>query len=169
VCSSTCCPQWTLVDAELDDHGRVKRRAKRACTAWGTGEGSRCETRATRHEARARVVGARARGAGAFGSVPSGKDRCPEGIVIENSSCLYIATHYVSSHCTDAPCAVYSSLNKIIICNHPNFVWPWIPDIIIDHLDLKKSIAIERWQRKKREKRTNPVACLVGFFIYYYL
>ena len=110
---------------------------------------------------------------------------------IEDSSCLYIATHYVSSQCTDARAqslplyilfgyspfhgvwrglggirgdfdllgiktpsipldwfATEQGLNKIIICHHPNFVWPWIPDIIIDNLDLKKSIAIKRWQKK---------------------
>jgi hypothetical protein len=79
MCSSTCCPQWTLVDAELDagmeleiahcrqaDGSRPQREARGTGThgtARGTGEGG-----GARH--------------GAGRPVLSGKDGHPEGIII---------------------------------------------------------------------------------------
>jgi hypothetical protein len=63
-------PQQRLVDAELDAaHGRQVDGSQPRQEARGTGEGARRE--------------ARAHGAGADGSVPSGKDGRLEGIIIE--------------------------------------------------------------------------------------
>jgi hypothetical protein len=59
MCSSTCCPQWTLIDAELDAGTEVKPRLS-------AGLGGRREVhaeRSSRHESRA-AHGAKARGAG---------------------------------------------------------------------------------------------------------
>jgi hypothetical protein len=100
--SSTCIPQWMLIDVELDAgtelevtqvsrqmaRDRGERRGGAQREACGEGGGTRCKARARLHsarcemqgcarEARARVYGARREMCGHGRSVSSGKDRRP--------------------------------------------------------------------------------------------